>query len=453
MYMRRIAGLAVAGWCFAVLAGCTSSEVLVAHSVPLAPTAKDIPESQLLDVAVKVFDPGVPEGEVDKDVLEHLIREGTFVQIRRAESIYMAVVLRDTLQKSGQWGTVWVTPKDTIAADLNVDAAILHSDGDVFALHAKAVDATGRVWLDKDYEMSTAAGAYNRQRYPDLDPYQDVFNEVSNDLAAARLRLSADETRTVRTVASLRYAEDLVPDAYAGYAQEDKRGNYTVNRLPATDDPTFERTQRIRQREHLFFETLDQHYDKFYQDAMTPYDGWRQYAREESIEIHELTKTAHWRTGMGVATILASIVYGSNSDNTFSDRVIRDAMMYVGMDMLKSSSLRRQEKRLHSQTLEELSQSFDDQAKPLVVDVQGVQHRLSGTADAQYQEWRDLLRQMFSAESGVAPEDVSVYDEPAPAPTPAQTAPADGQQQAAPTKDGATTEPASGATANVGSGD
>lgn len=451
--MRRIAGLAAAGWCFAVLAGCTSSEVLVAHSVPLAPSTENIPENQLLDVGISVFNPGVPEGEVDKDVQETLIREGTFIQIRRAESIYMAVVLRNTLQKSNQWGTVWVTPKDTTAADLNVDASILHSDGDVFALHVNAVDATGRVWLDKDYHMSTAAGAYNRQRYPDLDPYQDVFNEISNDLAAAREKVSADETHTIRTVAGLRYAADLVPAAYDGYVQEDKRGGYTVNRLPATDDPTFERTQRVRQRERLFFETLDQHYDKFYQDAMTPYDGWRQYAREEAIEINELTKTAHWRTGMGVATILASIVYGSNSDNTFSDRVIRDAMMYVGMDMLKSSSVRRQEKRLHTKTLEELSQSFDDQAKPLVVDIQGVQHRLSGTADAQYQEWRDLLRQMFSNETGVAPEDVAIYDEPEPAP--AETAPADAGQPPAPTDGGATppAAPASGATADLRSGD
>ncbi len=448
--MRRIAGAAAVG-CVALLAGCTSSEVLVAHSVALAPSTETIPENQLLDVAVSVFDPGVPEGEVDKDVLEHLIREGTFVQIRRAESIYMAVVLRNTLQKSGQWGSIWVTPKDTTAADLNVEASILHSDGDIFAMHAKAVDATGHVWLDKDYDMSTAAGAYNRQRYPELDPYQDVFNEIANDLAEARAHVSADETREIRTVAGLRYAADLVPDAYNGYVEEDKRGTYVVKRLPATDDPTFERTQRVRQRERLFFETLDQHYDKFYQDAMTPYDGWRQYAREESIEIRELTKTAHWRTGMGVATILASIVYGSNSDNTFTDRVIRDAMMYVGMDMLRSSSLRRQEKRLHSQTLEELSQSFDDQAKPLVVDVQGVQHRLSGTAGAQYQEWRDLLRQMFSTESGFVPEDVAVYDEPAQAP-PAAGSAAGGEPQPAPAEQGAPTEPPSSAAANLRSG-
>lgn len=449
--MRRTIALFAAPMVVAwALAGCTSSEVLVAHSVKLDPApSTTIPENQLLDVGVTVFDSGVPEGEVDKQVLEHLIREGTFVQIRRAESIYMAVVLRDTLQKSGQWGTVWVTPKDTTAADLNVDAAILHSDGDEVSLHVKAVDATGRTWVDKKYGMQTAAGAYNRQRYPDLDPYQDVFNEIANDLAAARAKLSAEDTHSIRTVAGLRYAADLVPAAYKGYVEQDRRGTYTAKRLPAENDPTFERTQRVRQREHLFFETLDAHYDKFYKDAMTPYDGWRQYAREESIELRELTKSAHWRTGMGVATILASIVYGNQSDNTFTDRVITDALMYVGVDMLRSSQLRREETRLHSKTLEELSQSFDDKAKPMVVEVQGVQHRLSGTADAQYQEWRDLLRRMFSEESGFAPEDVAVYDEPEP-PAAAGDSPADAP---APAQDAPKTEPASGATANLRTGE
>ena len=83
----------------ATLAGCTSTEVLVAHSVPLAAAKQEVPEAELLDVGIAVFDPGVPAGEVDKKVVEQLIREGTFVQIRRSESLYMAVLLRDTLQK------------------------------------------------------------------------------------------------------------------------------------------------------------------------------------------------------------------------------------------------------------------------------------------------------------------------------------------------------------------
>jgi hypothetical protein len=89
--------------------------------------------------------------------------------------------------------------------------------------------------------------------------------------------------------------------------------------------------------------------------------------------------------------------------------------MYVGVDMIRSSQVRKQEKRLHTETLEELSQDFDDTVKPMVVEIQGTQHRLTGTAEAQYEEWRQLLRQIFIEESGFVPEDVAIYtEEPAP---------------------------------------
>jgi hypothetical protein len=443
--VHRIIGLWVAG--VFIVAGCSSSEVLIAHNVPLATATEVAPEAELLDVGVVVFDSGVPEGEVDKDVLEELIREGTFVQIRRAESLYMAVVLRDTLQKSGNWGAVWVTPEDTTAADLTVKAKILHSDGDLFRLHATATDATGRVWLDDDYEMSTAAGAFNRQRYPDLDPYQDVFNEIANDLAEARARLNGDERREVRTVAGLRYAADLSPESFTGYVVPDKSGHYEVNRLPATDDPMYDRTQRVRQRERLFLDTLDQHYEEFSREATKPYDSWREYAREEAIQIRELTQSTRWRMGMGVATILASIVYSSNSNGSFTDRVIRDAMMYIGTDMIRTSQVRKQEKRIHTDTLEELSTSFDDQVKPMIVDVQGTEHRLTGTADAQYEEWRDLLKQMFINETGFVPEDVTFSTEEPALEAPLELPPLPVTDQAAPASE---TPPETGGEATPG---
>jgi hypothetical protein len=94
--------------------------------------------------------------------------------------------------------------------------------------------------------------------------------------------------------------------------------------------------------------------------------------------------------------------------------VIRDAMMYIGMDMIRTSQVRKQEKKLHSDTLEELSGSFDDEIEPMIIEVQGTQHRLTGTADAQYQEWRDLLQQIFVAESGFVPEEMAIYTEPEP---------------------------------------
>ena len=90
--------------------------------------------------------------------------------------------------------------------------------------------------------------------------------------------------------------------------------------------------------------------------------------------------------------------------------MLRDAMMYTGMDLIKTASVRRDEKRLHTEAMEELSTSFDDEVKPMVVEVEGTQHRLTGTADAQYEEWKSLLLELYAVETGFVP-DVDVYTE------------------------------------------
>jgi hypothetical protein len=401
--MRQLGVLIVVA---GLLAGCTQSEIRLAHAVALVPATETIPEAQLLDVGIVQFDPGVPEGEVDQDVAEELLRAGTFIHIRRAESRYMAVALRDTLQKSGHWGSVWVTPEESTAADVSVFAEILHSDGDEVSVAVRAVDAAGRVWIDDQYDLSTAVGSFNRQRYPDLDPYQDLYNSIANDLAAAREALSSDELVELRSIAQLRFAAELSPEAFGDYVVEDRRGEYELRRLPAEDDPQFSRTQRVRERERVFIETLNEHYADFYLDASDSYDGWREYAREEAIAVKELQRSSRWRTGMGIATIVASVLYGANSDGQFTDRVVRDTLMYMGMDLIKTARVRREEKRLHAEALEELSVSFDEEVKPMVVEIEGTQHRLTGTAEIQYEEWRDLLRQLYLDETGF----ISDYD-------------------------------------------
>jgi hypothetical protein len=399
----------------AALAGCSTSEVKLPHSVPLFVPQAAYSEGELLDVGVVLFESGVPDGEIDRDLLEELLRDGTFVQIRRAEAVMLAVKLRDTLQGSGHWGAVWVTPRESNAADLNVRAEILQSDGNVVDLHVTARDARGRVWLNDDYSMETAASAFNKQRFPNLDPYQDVFNEIANDLAVVRTELTAGEVEEIRTVGALRYAGELGPEAYGDYVEESGKGQYQAVRLPATNDPIFNRTQSVRQREQLFFETLDQYYEDFMIDAGDSYLGWREFAREDSIRIQEAARAAKMRTGFGALAIALSLAYGNQQGrNSLADRIIADAGIYIGGDLLRSGAVRRQERRLYTANLRELSESFDDSVKPLVVEIKGTEHRLTGTADAQYDEWRQLLRELFISETGFEPADIDVYAEPLP---------------------------------------
>lgn len=408
--MLKFSGLLALG---AMLGACTTSEVKLAHSVPLVGAEQAYAERELLDIGVVVFESGVPEGEIDRDLMEELLRDGLYVQIRRAEAMYMAVKLRETLEKSGHWGSVWVTPRESNAVDLLIHGEIRQSDGNILDLHVRAEDARGRVWLDDSYRMETAASSYNRQRYPDLDPYQDVFNEIANDLAEIRGNLGDDDVAEIRTLSELRYASELSPEAFGEYVDENGNGVFEPVRLPAVNDPTFARTRAVRQQEQNLIETLDQYYEGFMLDATNSYDGWREFSREDSIRLQQAARSAKTRTALGALSIAMAIAYGQNSDsNNLADRLITQSGIYIGGDLLRAASSRRQERRLHTQSLQELSESFDDDVKPLVVEVQGNQHRLTGTADAQYGEWQDLIRDLWISETGFEPENMDLYVEP-----------------------------------------
>jgi hypothetical protein len=68
------------------------------------------------------------------------------------------------------------------------------------------------------------------------------------------------------------------------------------------------------------------------------------------------------------------------------------------MDALRQRSAAN----IHREEIKELSESFVAEAAPMVVEVQGQTMRLTGTAEAQYESWRKLLREIYQTETGFA---------------------------------------------------
>ncbi len=61
---------------------------------------------------------------------------------------------------------------------------------------------------------------------------------------------------------------------------------------------------------------------------------------------------------------------------------------------------RNSEAKMHIESIRELSESFGAEAAPMVVTVKGETRRLTGTAAAQYESWRRLLKEIYEAETG-----------------------------------------------------
>src|SRR5207248_10363794 len=105
---------------------------------------RQIPQDELLDVVVHPLDPGIPPNLDAKEIG----RAHVSPDIRKAESRYIATLLRATLESSGQWGAVRVAPESAQFIDVIVSGRILESTGAKLALEITAKDSTGRVWID-----------------------------------------------------------------------------------------------------------------------------------------------------------------------------------------------------------------------------------------------------------------------------------------------------------------
>src|SRR5205823_2839483 len=117
--------------------------------------------------------------------------------IRKAESRYIASLLRATLESSGQWGAVRVAPESAQFIDVIVSGRILESTGAKLALEITAKDSTGRVWIDaRRYQSPPDTGSYKTDAaLKARDPFQNVYSAIANDLVAARDALPAGGRR------------------------------------------------------------------------------------------------------------------------------------------------------------------------------------------------------------------------------------------------------------------
>ena len=189
-----------------ILPGCASMQGKVADHVSPAVAAQELDSSELLDVAIVVFD----SAELTDEEISEL---GLSEEIRRAEERYMPIHLKYTMQRTGYWGAVRVVPAPS-KAHLQVHGTIVHSDGEQLILEIEAYDSRNVKWFEKSYSEELRLSEYSGIAPEKKDPFQDVYNTIANDLAAHRDKLTAEDFREIQQVSELRAAHDMAPDAF-----------------------------------------------------------------------------------------------------------------------------------------------------------------------------------------------------------------------------------------------
>jgi hypothetical protein len=237
------------------MTACVTNETRPVPKLVAVQATTQIPQEELLDVGIRIFDAGIPASIANDD--EALAKKRIYPDLRRAEARYMPTLLRETLEGSAQWGAVRVVPETAQFIDVIVAGKLVDSNGGLLTLEVSAWDAAGRTWIkDKRYTALADLGSYKTEAALQArDPFQNIYSEIANDLVAARDKLTALDRVNIRKIASLKFAADLAPEAMQGMVTKDKQGVAQIARLPADTDPTLGRIERIRERDTAVVDT------------------------------------------------------------------------------------------------------------------------------------------------------------------------------------------------------
>ncbi len=386
-----------------ILNGCATYNAQKVGPTSIIQAQKEIPEEELLDVGIAVFESQELTEETAKE-------EGTHPDIRKAERHFIPYHLKNTLQQTSHWGAVRVMPVETPDVDLLLRGEILESNGEHLVLKVEVIDAAGHTWFRKAYEEEAKQGFYKDNVPGQKDAFQDLYNAIANDMAAHKKKLSQDDIRKIRRISRLRFAVGFAPDAFGDYLVSDKEEKFSINRLPADGDPMMARLLQVRDRDHMYVDVLNEYYEGFYNEMWPAYEEWRKANLTEQMAIRKIKRDAYIRQAAGALMMALAIALAvGDVDNTYG---IQEGLLLGGGAVLYDGINIAKQAEIHRMAIQELSESFGNDMKPVVMEFQGKKYELTGSAEEQYRHWRELLREIYYEETGFGKTDSPQTDHP-----------------------------------------
>jgi hypothetical protein len=378
----------------AFVSACATHTVKTTSYTPIVQDSSNVPEDLLLDVGVTVFDPGIDEIKRDEE-------ETTNHEIRVAESRYAPFMLSETLQRSGNWGIVRLMPNTSSPMDVYVEGTILQSNGEAMTIRATVSDATGREWYTKVYEEEISQFSYDTNQRQQHDPFQVIYNNMANDLLAFRQKnISDQEITEIRTISELLFAQRFSDELFAEYLTQDRRGNYEIVSLPADTDPLLGRIRDIRERDFMFIDTVQDYYATYVRQMRLPYDSWREQSYFETVTLRELRNSARRRFIAGTAAVIGGLAAATSSGGSYATQTGGAVGVGAGAYLIKSGFDKQAEAKIHMEALEELGQSLENEVAPQVINLEDRTITLTGSVEEQYGQWREILADLYAAETG-----------------------------------------------------
>jgi len=356
------------------------------------------PAPYLLDLAIPVLDPGLPEDEYAAT------EKGIWPELRHAEANRIAWMLKMAADKSQSFSAVRVTPTASASADIYMLGEILKSNGEDLIFEIEVVDASGKTWYTEKYSHRIESYWYEDPRNVGQDPFADLYVEPINDLIAYLKKKKPDDIARIQEISRLRFAQNFAPEAFSNYLKV-KRGRVVLVGAPAADDPMMMRTDAIRVRDKLFIESFQDHYATFSSEMDEAYYLWQKDSGLQAAAARKASQIAALKTAAGVLLAVAGVAVMANAPtdkygNADVVNVLGGTAAVIGGGVLIGSGIgSMQEARSHKEVLNELGNSINADVTPRVIEMDNTTTTLTGTAEEQFTQWRGVLGQIYEAES------------------------------------------------------
>ena len=375
-----------------LLASCATHTIKTTEYTPVVQGTGNIIESMLLDIGVTIMDAGL-------DDLQSRDGEVVSSDIRLAEARYATYLLSNTLQRSGNWGIVYLLPNDRVIMDVYIDGIILRSNGEEMLIQVTVRDSTGITWYTTLYKEIISQFSYEPSELRVHDPFQVIYNNIVNDLLEFRDdNISTSEISNIRAISEMQFARSFAPDAFEEHLYQDKDGVYKLNSLPSETDPLLSSVRIIRERDYMFVDTIQDYYENYTRLMRNPYDSWRELAYDETIEIRELQTSALRRKVIGGALVLGGIA-GAVNAGSYVGQTAGVVAIGAGATLVKEGFNKSTEAEFREETLRELNESFANDVAPKTIAIENRTVILSGNIEEQYKQWREILANMYNEET------------------------------------------------------
>jgi len=389
---------------FLALAGCgggaavnqgygevsAASQIGPTASTKRAKSTEKASELLPLEIAVLPFDPNIPENPEDLDKFE------IWPELRRVESSRFALNLKSSLQDTNAVGRVRVVPGNEATSDLYIAGKILKSNGEDVEIQIMCKDISGRSWCNRKFEHRVHESFYRDLRNKGRDAYEPVFDAAADYIISKLGKRDADYLRGLPVLTEIRFGNSISAETFSRHLDY-KPKHIDLASLPADNDPMLGRIRMIRLQDQLFLDRLQKRFEDFNYQIDESYRVWQEQSLQDVRIARELRRKAQTQKFFGALLLLGAAYGAANSDSSAED-VAATAALVGGAMALSQGFQNSAEAKFHRDAINEIGRTADSAVAPQVIRFEEETKELKGTADEQYRQWIELLREIYLLE-------------------------------------------------------